>query len=83
MKFKNWKEAYQYILDNTEKSCLNCKYGTDGARDIKDNTCRQFIFCTKALLMADLNMNTVCPNDWEEREHSDNEERYHSIYGGY
>ena len=68
MKFENWKEAYQYILDNTDKSCLNCRFGTNGKKDIENDTCSPFVFCTKTIQMANLNFGVVCPNDWEMRK---------------
>ena len=56
--FKNWKEASEYILKNTERNCLNCKYGNKG-----EITNSPYIFCTEpnnGMRMADLRFGIVC-----------------------
>lgn len=61
--FKDWKEASEYILENCEKSCLNCKYGTRGEITESAN-----VFCTElnnGLRMANLNFGIVC-SDWKD-----------------
>ena len=65
MQFESWKEASEYILENCEKSCLNCHYGTKGKP-----TDGPFVFCTepeRGFTMANLNFGIVC-QDWKECE---------------
>lgn len=65
MKFKNWKEASEYILENAEKSCLNCNYGTRG-----EITESPYVFCTepnRGMCMANLNFGIVC-QDYKKYE---------------
>ena len=62
MSFNNWEEASNYILENFDKSCLNCTYGTKG-----DITTSEFVFCTEpinGMLMANLYFGIVC-QDWK------------------
>lgn len=63
--FKDWKEASKYILENCEKSCLNCTYGTKGKI-----TEGPFVFCTEpinGMTMANLNFG-ICCQDWKAME---------------
>ena len=65
MNFNNWTEASEYILENCEKSCLNCRYGTKG-----EKTNSQYVFCiepTNGMTMANLQFGIVC-RDWEKYE---------------
>lgn len=64
-KFDTWKEAQQYLLDNMEKSCINCKYGNKGK---VDNS--KFVFCLKTIIMVHLNRFWWC-SEWEGVENED------------
>lgn len=58
-KFDTWKEAQQYLLDNMEKSCINCKYGNQGK--VQD---MRFVFCTDSVGMVHLDLFYYC-NHWK------------------
>lgn len=67
---KDWKEAYEFILDNMGRCCLNCKYGTDGRKDIREDKCYQHIFCVKSIVMVNLLMGQGC-KDWEDGQYEE------------
>ena len=66
--FNNWAEASEYILENCEKSCLNCHYGNRNKI-----TKSPFIFCIEpnnGMTMANLNFG-ICCSDWKKYEGDD------------
>ena len=69
VEFKSWRDAYIFLKDYCNASCLNCFYG--GARvDLsEEHTDSEYVhlFCTENISMVRLDM-MVCCAKWEHQE---------------
>lgn len=67
--FKTWRDAYIFIRDYSNFSCLNCKYGganIDTTQEHPDST-YVYLFCKNAIAMVRLDFITVC-NEWTNNQ---------------
>ena len=71
VKFKSWRDAYLFLLNHANFSCLNCKYGGHNLDLSVDHTDSEYVhlFCKDAIAMVRLDYSFVC-SKWV---HEDND----------
>lgn len=71
VKFHSWRDAYLFLLNHANFSCLNCKYGGHNLDLSVDHTDSEYVhlFCTEAIAMVRLDYSFVC-SKWV---HEDND----------
>ena len=73
VEFKTWRDAYIFLKDYCNASCLNCHYNGSKVDLSKENEDIKYVrvFCLENISMVRLDKGLICCAKWEHKESRD------------